>query len=79
MPQKRISKSSSAKGSSAKNSSVKSSSSMDSSFFPQSSRQPPDFPLLPGPSVLSWDGSDPDLELLAASHPPQWTTATIPW
>ncbi|KAH8128357.1 hypothetical protein FP744_10008750 [Trichoderma asperellum] len=46
---------------------------MDSSFLAQNARRLSGFSLRPGPSPLSWDGSEPGLEFHATPQLPQWT------
>ncbi|KAL6895607.1 hypothetical protein HDV57DRAFT_18579 [Trichoderma longibrachiatum] len=45
---------------------------MDSSFFPIPFERLPDLPPRLGPSVLTWDGSEPALEIPAAPELPRW-------
>lgn len=49
---------------------------MDSSFLAQNSRRLSGFSLRPGPSPLSWDGSEPGLEFHAMPQLPQWTQSS---
>lgn len=49
---------------------------MDSSFFPIPFKRLPDLPPRVGPSVLTWDGSEPAPELPAAPGLPQWAASS---